>query len=61
MRTLPGGRVAQPNSKDGVVIPGLYACGWIGTGPVGVIASTIAGASSTARCILEDIKEGVYD
>eukprot|EP01006_Ploeotia_vitrea_P050166 TRINITY_DN67420_c8_g8_i1.p1 TRINITY_DN67420_c8_g8~~TRINITY_DN67420_c8_g8_i1.p1 ORF type:complete len:478 (+),score=56.66 TRINITY_DN67420_c8_g8_i1:50-1483(+) len=52
-----GGRVVDHN---GNVIKGLYTSGWVGTGPVGVIVSTMNGAGATAKCVVTDIEEGLY-
>jgi adrenodoxin-NADP+ reductase len=35
--------------------PGLYVSGWLKTGPVGVIASTMYSAFETADSILDDV------
>ncbi|CAH2013645.1 unnamed protein product [Acanthoscelides obtectus] len=37
---------------------GLYVCGWLGTGPRGVILNTMNGAFEAAEVILKDISEG---
>ncbi|RXG68033.1 NADPH:adrenodoxin oxidoreductase, mitochondrial [Armadillidium vulgare] len=36
-------------------VPGLYASGWIATGPVGVLLSTMQSAFTTAEVIVSDI------
>lgn len=41
------------------IIPGLYCSGWIKTGPVGVILTTVNDALETAKSISEDINKGV--
>ena len=38
-------------------IPGLYVSGWLKTGPVGVIASTMYDAYETATSISEDLSQ----
>lgn len=38
------------------LMPGLYVAGWIKTGPVGVLTSTLFDATETARSIVEDLK-----
>lgn len=44
------GRVARGTA----VVPGLYVSGWLGTGPIGVIASTRLDANTIADAILDD-------
>ena len=51
MNTLPA-----PASGD--IIPGLYCSGWVKTGPVGVILTTMDNAFETAELIVEDFKQG---
>lgn len=41
-------------TKDGVVVPGLYAVGWIKRGPSGVIGTNKPDSLETARILLED-------
>lgn len=36
--------------------PGLYVAGWLGTGPTGVILTTMNGAFAVARTICEDFE-----
>lgn len=38
---------------------GVYCAGWLQTGPVGVILSTMTDAFTTANYILEDIQNSV--
>lgn len=38
--------------NDDQVMPGVYVSGWLKTGPVGVIASTMYDAYQTADCLL---------
>ena len=40
------------------ILLGLYCSGWVKTGPVGVIATTMNNAFETAEAILEDYKNG---
>lgn len=40
------------------MILGLYCSGWVKSGPVGVILSTMNGSYETAEKILEDIPKG---
>ena len=37
---------------------GLYCCGWVKTGPVGVILTTMDNAFETAELIVEDFNQG---
>ena len=37
---------------------GLYCSGWVKTGPVGVILTTMSSASETTEEIVEDYKQG---
>lgn len=53
------GRVlTQADKEDADIIPGLYVSGWLKTGPVGVIASTMYDAFQTAECIGADLASG---
>ncbi|PKI83464.1 adrenodoxin-NADP(+) reductase [Malassezia vespertilionis] len=45
---------------QGEAVPGMYAAGWITSGPVGVIASTMVDAYSAADEILRAWKEAIY-
>lgn len=44
--------------EGNVPIPGVYASGWIRTGPTGVIATTMTAAYQTANSMLADISDG---
>ena len=48
------GRVVAAPAPDAAVIPGLYVSGWLKSGPVGVIASTLGSAHETADAVLAD-------
>nr|XP_045594111.1 NADPH:adrenodoxin oxidoreductase, mitochondrial-like [Procambarus clarkii] len=48
-----GGRVTGHN--------GVYVSGWISTGPVGVILSTMTSGFSTGKAIVADIEAGLVD
>lgn len=51
-----------PNERGRVVgSPGLYCSGWIKTGPVGVIASTMNGAFETGKAVVDDLQAGVLE
>jgi len=39
-------------------IAGLYVSGWAGTGPVGVILSTMTVGFDVGRAVLKDLQEG---
>ncbi|KAH8263935.1 hypothetical protein KR038_007517 [Drosophila bunnanda] len=41
--------------------PGLYVAGWLGTGPTGVILTTMSGAFAVAKSICDDIATNVLD
>ena len=41
-----------------LLILGVYVSGWLGTGPVGVIAATTESGFTTSRNIIEDLKSG---
>lgn len=47
-------------NKSGRVIghPGLYVSGWVGTGPVGVILSTMTSGFTTGKHVVEDLDQG---
>ena len=49
----------QTIDGSNMVVPGLYCSGWIKTGPIGVILSTVNDALETAQSISDDINEGV--
>ena len=49
------GRVTD---RDGALVPGLYANGWIKRGPVGLIGATKSDAIETITSLLEDIEAG---
>ena len=40
---------------------GVYSAGWLSTGPVGVILSTMSNAFETGANIVNDIQKGVID
>ncbi len=42
----------------GLFYAGLYCSGWVKTGPVGVIVTTMENAFETAATILEDYEHG---
>ncbi len=44
--------------QDGVIVPGLYATGWIKRGPVGLIGSTKSDAQQTIGHLVTDVEEG---
>nr|CAD7604846.1 unnamed protein product [Timema genevievae] len=52
------GRVRNSN---GVIEPGLYSAGWLATGPMGVILSTMNNAFTVAQTIAKDFKDGAVD
>ncbi|MDO4927776.1 MAG: FAD-dependent oxidoreductase [Corynebacterium sp.] len=51
-----GGHVLT--ERDGDIIPGLYATGWIKRGPVGLIGNTKSDAKETIDMVLADYQEG---
>ncbi|KAH8280436.1 hypothetical protein KR018_007318 [Drosophila ironensis] len=54
------GRVLQ-DEASGRVDPGLYVAGWLGTGPTGVILTTMSGAFAVAKSICDDIASNALD
>lgn len=52
------GRVLKDSEK---IDPGLYVAGWLGTGPTGVILTTMNGAFAVAKSICDDIAANVLD
>ena len=40
---------------------GLYCSGWLKTGPVGVLASTMNSAYETGMSVVQDLKDGLLD
>lgn len=40
------------------LIPGLYCSGWVRSGPVGVIATTMSDAFQTGELVVQDLKSG---
>lgn len=51
-----GGRVLKKDSNE--VDSGLYVAGWLGTGPSGVILTTMNNAFQVSQAIIDDIKNG---
>ncbi|KAJ2373954.1 NADPH-adrenodoxin reductase, partial [Coemansia sp. RSA 2607] len=49
------GRVVD---RNGALVPGMYCAGWVKSGPVGVIATTMQNAYQTANAIASDITSG---
>lgn len=48
--------------RDGERIDrGLYTCGWLATGPTGVILTTMSNAFSVAKTICEDFRSGAIE
>ncbi|KAH8290932.1 hypothetical protein KR054_007186 [Drosophila jambulina] len=52
------GRVLKDTDKSDT---GLYVAGWLGTGPTGVILTTMSGAFAVAKTICDDIAAKVLD
>lgn len=55
------GRVRNLNGrvlKNDEIDDGLYVAGWLGTGPSGVILTTMNNGFSVAQAIIDDFKEG---
>lgn len=50
------GRVLKTGSAD--IDPGLYVAGWLSTGPLGVILTTMNNAFKIGHSICEDFKQG---
>ncbi|XP_018497010.1 NADPH:adrenodoxin oxidoreductase, mitochondrial [Galendromus occidentalis] len=42
-------------------LPGVYCSGWVKTGPIGVIVSTMNGSFETGANLLDDLTNGVID
>ena len=36
----------------------MYCCGWVRTGPTGVILNTLDEGRETAKIVVNDLKEG---
>lgn len=53
-----GGHVLD---EDGVIVPGLYATGWIKRGPIGLIGNTKSDAKETTDMLLADAAAGKLD
>jgi len=52
-------RGVVPNVDGRVTgLPGVYCCGWVQSGPVGVILTTMTAAFATGKAIVQDIKSG---
>lgn len=47
-------------TRDGVVVPGMYVAGWLATGPIGVIVSTMVDAYSAADEMVADWRSETY-
>ncbi|EDV56498.1 NADPH:adrenodoxin oxidoreductase, mitochondrial [Drosophila erecta] len=54
------GRILKDDAS-GKVDPGLYVAGWLGTGPTGVIVTTMNGAFAVAKTICDDITTNAVD
>ncbi|XP_017147200.1 NADPH:adrenodoxin oxidoreductase, mitochondrial [Drosophila miranda] len=54
------GRVLKVDATDSVDA-GLYVAGWLGTGPTGVILTTMSGAFAVAKNICDDIASNALD
>uniref|UniRef100_T1GC91 Uncharacterized protein n=1 Tax=Megaselia scalaris TaxID=36166 RepID=T1GC91_MEGSC len=54
------GRVQVSGEKD-VIERGLYAAGWLGTGPTGVILTTMNGAFGVAKNIVDDFNSNLIE
>ncbi|CAB3979890.1 NADPH:adrenodoxin oxidoreductase, mitochondrial [Paramuricea clavata] len=54
--------VVSCESNDGHVagLPGVYCCGWVRTGPTGVILSTLNEGRETAKVVVKDLNEGKF-
>ncbi|KAK7788799.1 hypothetical protein R5R35_010910 [Gryllus longicercus] len=48
-------------NSGGVIQPGLYVSGWLGTGPVGVILSTMTNAFAVGQTMASDILNNTVD
>lgn len=55
------GRVLRRNSENNSIDKGLYVAGWLGTGPTGVILTTMNGAFGVAKAICDDFEQNVID
>jgi hypothetical protein len=40
------------------LLTGVYCCGWVRTGPTGVILSTLNEGRETAKVVVKDLNEG---
>lgn len=47
--------------RDGKVVDGLYATGWIKRGPIGLIGSTKSDAQETIATLVEDADAGILE
>lgn len=54
-------QVSSASSGEPVVVPGVYAAGWVKTGPTGVIATTMRESFEVAESIIQDYNAGVLD
>ena len=60
---------AQPFDSSKAIVPnmkgrvseneGLYCSGWVKTGPIGVIATTMTNGFETGKAVVDDLKKGV--
>jgi len=53
------GRILKKDSTE--IDKGLYVAGWLGTGPSGVILTTMNNAFQISQTIIDDIKNGVLN
>ena len=49
----------ESNADSNVyILTGVYCCGWVRTGPTGVILSTLNAGRETAKVVAKDLNEG---
>ena len=44
--------------NNAYILTGIYCCGWVRTGPTGVILSTVNEGRETAKVVVKDLNEG---
>ena len=44
--------------SNAYILTGVYCCGWVRTGPTGVILSTLNEGRETAKVVVKDLNEG---
>ena len=58
LRTTIGFNEETIADSNVYILTGVYCCGWVRTGPTGVILSTLNEGRETAKVVVKDLNEG---